>query len=167
MQVEKTIRETLTQLQQVLGQLSADEYTAQPAILNGSSIGQHCRHLLDAFVCLENGYDTGIINYENRNRNKDIEQHKETAQKHIEAILHHLNKPEKSLTLCANYSIEDSAIEEYKTSYTRELAYALEHAVHHTALIGVGIKVVAPNVVVPKNFGVASSTVKYRNSLAQ
>lgn len=167
MQVEKAIKETFSQLEQVLVRLKEEEYTAQPDILNGASIGQHCRHLLEIYVCLNNGYNNGAVNYENRTRDKEIEQHTEAAQKCIQHIIVQLNKPEKELTLSASYSLENSDVEDYQTSYKRELAYALEHAVHHMALIRVGLKAVAPGLAVPENFGVASSTVKHRRTLSQ
>ena len=52
------------------------------------------------------------------------------------------------------------------TNYHREIAYNLEHTIHHMALIRVGLTEVA-KIELPENFGVASSTVKFRNQCAQ
>ena len=49
------------------------------------------------------------------------------------------------------------------TNYFRELVYNLEHTVHHMALIRVGINEVSA-VKVPEEFGVASSTIKYKRT---
>ena len=167
MHLEKAITETFEELNQVLVQLKNEEYTAQPDILNGSGIGQHCRHLLEIYVCLNTGYEAGIINYDDRKRDQEIEQYKEAALACMAEIISGLNRPEKNLVISASYSSEQPDPEEYKTSYKRELAYALEHAIHHLALIGVAIKAVAPHVIVPENFGVARSTIKYRMQSSQ
>jgi hypothetical protein len=42
--------------------------------------------------------------------------------------------------------------------------YNVEHAIHHMALIKVGLKEVCPAVKIPADFGVAVSTVKYLNT---
>ena len=52
------------------------------------------------------------------------------------------------------------------TNYYREIAYNLEHTVHHMALIRVGINEVAA-IELPAGYGVASSTIKSRNTCAQ
>ena len=38
-----------------------------------ASIGQHYRHVLDHFLCLESGIAAGEIDYDNRERNPQLE----------------------------------------------------------------------------------------------
>jgi len=52
------------------------------------------------------------------------------------------------------------------SNYYRELAYNLEHTIHHMALIRVGVNEVS-SIELPVEFGVAYSTVKYRKQCAQ
>jgi len=54
----------------------------------------------------------------------------------------------------------------FDTNYYREVAYNLEHTIHHMALIKVGIREVS-DMEIPENFGVASSTIKFRSACAQ
>ena len=44
----------------------------------------------------------------------------------------------------------------------RELVYNIEHAIHHMALIKIGIKEVAPQLQLPEGFGVANSTIRHK-----
>jgi len=53
------------------------------------------------------------------------------------------------------------------TTFNRELLYAIEHTVHHMAIIKIGMLLNYPNVTVPENFGVAESTIQYKTSCAQ
>ena len=42
-------------------------------------LGEHTRHIMEMFQCLENQYDLGILNYDNRERNKIIQTETEFA----------------------------------------------------------------------------------------
>ena len=52
---------------------------------------------------------------------------------------------------------------EIETNYERELLYNLEHSIHHQALIKVAL-LQLQSVEIPENFGVAQSTIVYRES---
>jgi hypothetical protein len=167
MEIEKAIAHNFEQLQSVLNGISAAGYTAKPGLLNGASIGEHCRHLLEIFICLDEGYETGIVNYENRRRDKLLEQNKDAAIECMAGLSKKIGKKQKELMLHACYSPDNNKPDTFQSSYYRELAYALEHAVHHMALIRIGVNIVAPDQQLPGNFGVASSTLKYRKLCAQ
>ena len=53
-----------------------------------------------------------------------------------------------------------------ETNYNRELLYNLEHCIHHQALIKVAL-LQSESITVDANFGVARSTIEYRNQCAQ
>jgi hypothetical protein len=48
-----------------------------------------------------------------------------------------------------------------QSSIGRELLFAYDHAVHHLAIIRIGIKAACPDVLLPASVGVAPATVKY------
>jgi hypothetical protein len=50
------------------------------------------------------------------------------------------------------------------TNYLRELTYNIEHAVHHMAIMKIGIREVAGYINLPIDFGVAVSTIRYKDS---
>ena len=52
--------------------------------------------------------------------------------------------------------------EEVKSSFERELLYCLDHAIHHQALIKIGLKELELSHLVSPDFGVAYSTLRYR-----
>lgn len=164
MHIERSLRSTLTQLQQVLSGLSNEEYGRSLSILSNASLGQHVRHIIEFFQTLHNDYESGIINYDKRKRNKALETNKELATRELSVMLGSLFKVDKEILLVGSYSYEGSGESAVKSTYYRELVYTLEHAVHHMALLKIGIHN-STNLSVPSEFGVAAATVNYQNSI--
>ena len=55
----KSIRYSLDELIYLLDQLSDQEYSKSCEALSNATIGEHTRHIIEMFQCLENGYDFG------------------------------------------------------------------------------------------------------------
>jgi hypothetical protein len=166
MQLQQAVNNVFVQLADTLGQLSADQYSQPCNTLFNNTIGQHVRHIIELFQCLDKGYEGGIVNYEKRKRDTNIETDKELAGRLLLEVHSNLNRDNKTLTLEASYDDHSSEPITIETNYFREIAYNLEHTIHHMALIRVGITEVA-SIALPDDFGVASSTVKYRKQCAQ
>lgn len=156
-------RDILDQLSQMLTQISDLDYTRPSVSLSGSSIGQHLRHTLEFFICLEQGYTKGVVNYDKRSHDKTIETDRKTAHDAIDRILDFLSVAdlEKELKLEVNYNLTQDDTEVLNTCGKRELVYNIEHAVHHMALIKIGIRELAPYIDLKKEFGVAASTIRH------
>jgi hypothetical protein len=118
------------------------------------------------FLCLEKGYESGVVKYEKRKRDLRIETDRVFAKSLLQDIYTRLNRPDKALFLEAAYDEHSEEILSISTNYYREIAYNLEHTVHHMALIRVGINEVS-DIALPAGYGVASSTIKFRNACAQ
>ncbi len=166
MLLKKTIQHVFAQLNDSIRQTSNDEYRTPSRILTNTTIGQHVRHIIELFLCLEQGYATGVVNYEKRERDYRIETDKEFALDLMMHVFNSLEQPNKDLILEAEDYCEDVQTVSVPSNYYRELAYNLEHTIHHMALIRVGINEVS-SVQLPEDFGVAYSTIKYRQQCAQ
>jgi hypothetical protein len=166
MQLQQAIQNVFVQISESVEQLTEKQYCYKSNILFGASIGQHVRHVIELFQCLESGYTSGLINYEKRKRDYSIETDKNLANHLLKSIALTLNKDNKELVMEAVYDEHAIATISIATNYYREIAYNLEHTVHHMALIRVGINEVA-DIVLPDSFGLASSTIKYRAACAQ
>ncbi|MDB5148763.1 MAG: DinB family protein [Mucilaginibacter sp.] len=166
MKLREPISNLLEQLQYVIDELSPVQYTEPVKLLSQSSIGQHTRHILEFFVELNKGYETGMVDYDKRIRNKNIEADKDFAITTIRQVEANIQKPDKELLLQAEYGEGEAHSAQVFSNYYRELVYNLEHTVHHMALIRIGVNAVS-DVVIPDEFGVAASTLKYRKACAQ
>ena len=159
----KSIHKTLFELSDLLDQLSNEEYAAPCRELSNSSIGAHTRHIIELFQCLDNQYESGCINYDNRLRDYLIQSDVFVAKEALKNILNVMAKPNKKVVLQQALDGEQFNIE---SNYTRELLYNLEHCIHHQALIKVAI-LQMNHLQIDENFGVARSTIEYRKQCAQ
>ena len=166
MQLRNPILQLLLQLQVALENLTDHQYTAPVDLLSGSTIGSHVRHLIEFYLELIKGYDSGHVNYDKRKRDHSIESHRWVALEKLEEIGSAIIRPDKDLLLEADLTAGGDAPLEVKTNYFRELIYNLEHTVHHMALLRVGIGEVS-SLALPPAFGVAMSTLKFRQTCAQ
>lgn len=167
MELPKVCSRILSQLADVMRQLEPSDFARPSAALSRATIGQHVRHTLEFFICLENGIASGVVNYDNREHNECMESNKELAQTTLERVIRFVadQKTNLPITLEMGYERNSDAVEQVESNYWRELAYNIEHAVHHMAMIKVGLWDLAPYVKVPPDFGVAASTVRHQKML--
>lgn len=155
----KSIRYSLDELIYLLDQLSDKRYSKSCEALGNETIGEHTRHIIEMFQCLENSYDLGILNYDNRERNDQIETAIEFAKQCVVEIRTGLKSENKILYL--EHVIGGLAIR-IQSSYYRELLYNLENCIHHQNLIKVAILKLQNSAVI-ENSGIADSASEYRN----
>ncbi|MEM6828955.1 MAG: DinB family protein [Bacteroidota bacterium] len=156
--------ELLEQLSELIKSCKEEDFTKPLPELSGSTLGQHIRHTLEFFICLFDARSNGIINYDNRKHDRFIESDPKLAASIIDTITAFLAKQEEDFPISfeANYTLEEGCIQKMPSSFYRELAYNIEHAIHHMALIKVAVNQTLNYIQLPKNFGVASSTVRYQ-----
>ena len=164
--IHQALRHQLESLHQLLNQLDNDAYGYASRWLSNATIGQHSRHLIELIQCLVNGYETGHVNYDERKRDKQIETDRQYAMLAIEELLTIFNKPDKNIILAGCFNDTDAEIATVTSTYNRELVYNIEHAVHHMALIKVGLKELEIEFT-NDEFGVAYATLQYRKLCAQ
>ncbi|WP_395043341.1 DinB family protein [Flavobacterium sp.] len=158
-----SIQNTLNELSDLLTQLSSDDYTCPCFGLSNATIGEHTRHIIEMFQCLENQFEIGVINYDDRKRDYLIQTDILFAKQAIVEVIDKLDKPNKNLHLQQLVDGEELLIE---SNYNRELLYNLEHCIHHQALIKVAV-LQNDSITIDENFGVARSTIEYKKQCAQ
>jgi hypothetical protein len=166
MELQKAVYQVFLQLSDSLDQLDRDQYHYPCKNLSGNTIGQHVRHIIEMFQCLENGYGSGDVDYEKRKRDIRIETDKNFASGLLRDIVLQISKENKSLFLLTYYDELLIESEKISTNYFREIVYNLEHTIHHMALIRIGLREIG-SIQVDEAYGVASSTVKYRQQCVQ
>ncbi len=164
------IIKNLIEINDLLKGLSQEQYGRKLEILTDASIGQHVRHILEFYQCLFKGETSKEVNYDARQRDLKLETDIHFASKTIDTIINALLevKGDFSITFIANYSTsENEEVQLIQSSFYRELAYNLEHSIHHQALIKVAITEMQLTSLVNDTFGFAPSTIRHIRICAQ
>jgi uncharacterized damage-inducible protein DinB len=148
----------VTNLNEAFEHLSTDRYILPLPLLSGSSIGEHTRHIVEFFQCIGSALEPGTLDYSKRARNRQIEMDKNFALERLTEATQRLNLPNRQMVLYLNEG-GDSTFSIPSNLY-REIAYNIEHAIHHMAIIKIGLK--SLGIAVADDFGVAPSTLQYR-----
>ena len=166
MQLIKASYSILSQLATVVEQIEEKDFSLPCPSLGNSSIGQHLRHTLEFFLCLESGCNDGLVNYDKRSHDKIMESDKHIALSTINRIKGCIADKVEDFTFILEVGYERNSEESVRmqTNYFRELTYNIEHAVHHMAIMKIGIREIAPYISLPLDFGVAASTIRYKES---
>lgn len=160
------IRALLRELAEVVAGLSDSQYGACESS-GGGAIGGHVRHCLDHVTLLLDGMESGIVDYDRRQRGTDVERNRHAAFDAISRLGQRLDSyVGRSLTrtLRVRAILDDSgpAIEAIST-LGRELMFVLSHTIHHNAMIAAAAKRLGGSV--PQYFGYAPATVAYHKGL--
>lgn len=165
-QLSQAANHILNQLSGTVEQLTESDFCKMSVSLN-ATVGQHLRHTLEFFICLEQGYECGEVNYDKRVHDKTMENDKFIALHAIRQIQQFINSQtdNKVLKLQVGYLPDSEDAVCVHSNYLRELIYNIEHAVHHMAIMKIGIKEVADYVALHPDFGIAVSTLRYKESV--
>lgn len=154
----------LDDLDRLLAQLSAAAFSEPLPVLSGATLGQHVRHILECYQCLAASLPEGYLDYDARPREARLQ----TDRTYARAVLHQLKgafeqaAPTQPLHLHQEYTPGTRLT--IGTNLGRELIYNIEHAIHHMALLRIGVAAACPAVRLPAHFGVAYATLRHQQA---
>lgn len=152
------------QLADLLLQTSDAEYVQSPVGVVTSSLGGHYRHNLDHLESLLASIETGVLNYDHRERGTSVENSRLAALQSIRRLQREvlkLTEDDLSQPLRLTAMVDAHAPPMHlETTVARELAFVLSHTIHHNAIIGVMAKTLGINL--PARFGYAPSTIAHQ-----
>jgi hypothetical protein len=160
--LQQTNIEIIDQLIDLLNDLDSVVYKEALRPLHYSTVGQHVRHITEFYLCALKGYENGMIDYDARERNILIEIDKDFTVETLQNVKHQLQKLKSDAILILKSKFGGDEAMDIPSSFFRELTYLIEHTIHHLAIIKIGLNEVYPEINIPKNFGVAHSTLRYR-----
>lgn len=167
--IEKYCKENIGQIKRLIQDMSDEEYSRPLEILSGSSIGQHVRHIAEFYICLIKGMHQQTVNYDRRERDLKLETDIKFAGYSLDKI--RTNLPSEMEDFKMNMQGNFSNDQEYNllisSSLYRELAYCLEHSIHHQALIKIGLIELNKTILVDENFGIAPATIRFKSKTLQ
>lgn len=154
------------QIELICNSLDGEEYASPLAILSNATIGKHTRHIIDAFATVVRGIENAEISFDHRERNLQTENDRFFAVNLLKNYVNQISTCDfsKKVVLISDFSYSENTIEiRTESTLGRELIYAIEHAIHHLAIIKIGIETSLGRPL-PSDFGVAPSTIRFRQS---
>lgn len=147
----------------IIDQLDDAEYTGTKAPYYNSSIGAHTRHILDHYLMFIVGLSEGIIDYDKRCRNPEIETCRSRAKLTIDRITAALEGlPDTNTRVAAKLNIVPSGdTPAQHSTIGRELTFLYSHTVHHHSIIAIIMRLMEKEV--SSDIGYAPSTLNYQN----
>ena len=150
----------LQQGSEVLKTMEDRDYARPVAGIPTLRVGAHLRHVLEFYECFFEGLTSGVIDYENRRRDRSVETSRAAALARIDELtrrLHRLTGFDR--TRAVRVYAEDAPGTWVASTIGRELQVLSSHTVHHYALIAVTLQ--ALGLPVHAGFGVAPSTLRH------
>ena len=161
-------RAIFKQVIEILNTLSDEDYSRGLSVFNGSTVGQHFRHILDFYNCVIIGASHGELNYANRDRSPSIERNTSLAKDAFIELQQKIDtvSDETTLKVMTDFHANDNNQKDVwvNSSVGRELMYAYDHAVHHLAIIKIGIRENFKYDNLDESIGVAPSTILHEAS---
>lgn len=162
MQVNNAILAVVHQINHVLDQLEPHEYRRQLPEFEGSTLGQHFRHILEFFQCLEQGVRSGIVDYASRERNLLYEDNPGLTASAFQSFAEGLPSLDASRLVDVLAEFGGQERPSYSSTVGRELMFVYDHAIHHLAIIKIGLLCHFSHIQADKDLGVSPSTIKAR-----
>lgn len=162
----------------LLARLSSQQYAQAPELpglpeaargaFARGAVGAHVRHVLDHYESFLHGLESGRVDYDRRERERELERDPLLARERLESCARRLGELERvglDRALVVLTASGPGRAREGASSLGRELQFLASHTVHHYALIAVLVRLwgVAPD----DDFGVAPSTLAYEQGAAR
>jgi uncharacterized damage-inducible protein DinB len=168
MKILKENRANLMQVHNLVSNLSQERYTTPSRLLNGSTIGQHLRHIVEFYACIVAAGEHGEVCYDKRERDKRLENDPRFALSQLLSLSSFLDKLDRDrpMQMVGNYGTSAEGEIQFNSSLQRELAYAIDHTVHHLAIIKIALVHEFELKTLSENMGVAPSTIRHKTEKA-
>ncbi len=146
----------------LLGQISDDAYRAQP--MGQSAVGVHVRHFLNFYENFLHGLGTGMIDYDHRKRDREVEGVRAVALDRLAMLI-------GTFEIAPMDGLRELLVRQdtllpandprawAQSTVHRELQCLIGHTIHHYALIALTLRI--QGIATAPTFGYAPSTVEY------
>ncbi len=156
--------ELIDQIIHTIALIPENDYSRELDVFNGSTLGKHFRHIYDFFHCLVEQCACHKVDYAQRTRESIIENDPFFVREKFEQLKKEISPLNEDLPMdvYADFHLSDGNRPKVASTIGRELMYAYDHAVHHLAIVKIGIQSLQANIALDKNLGVAASTIQHQ-----
>ena len=165
--LRNALTQSLLQVSDILDAVHALPEDKALTFYQGSNAGKHIRHVLDHLLTFIPSIESGVLDYNRRNRESTVETDWKAAQAQLDDILKTLETlpiSEQPLKVISEIDFCEESDQHFTSNVPREVLYLVNHTVHHVAYI----KLLAANhdIILPEHIGVAPATATYMRKRA-
>jgi len=167
-QLRKATIESIEQTRSLLDALVRHE--AGLEIYRGAGIGKHVRHIVDHFLVFRDGLASGCIDYNQRNRESEMERNIFIACNALDdlknwiALTDQLDE-DRPITIISEVSCEKIVNVKINSFVMRELHYVAYHSIHHLAYCTLLAQ--QHDITLDPSIGIAPGTATYLRAVNQ
>lgn len=169
--IQEALIEALRQGECLLLNLPDGAYNNKVAMAYNATIGGHYRHSLEHFEALLKIDIYEEVNYDVRDRDSEVETNSEYALQRTRMLMEEFSYCcdeswlQRTVPVRCKMSYQGDDSPRVSATLAREAMYAVVHAIHHFALIGVMCQMLG--IPLPAGFGIAPSTAYHRRTLSK
>jgi uncharacterized damage-inducible protein DinB len=164
MKIKDFVIEDLIKIHFLIEAVDDTLFVEELPVLSNATIGKHIRHILEFYLAVINRTTPNEVSFDDRRRDLELETCRDKANEVISdlqlAVSQHAE--DQPVILKASYSLGDEQSLRFTSSVERELAYALEHSIHHQAIIKIGLSSKPVELEFVQMLGVSPATTRYR-----
>ena len=166
-QLRKASIEALSQTRTLLNGLVTHPQGQKLYLEEG--IGKHIRHIIDHFLVLRDGLSSSCIDYNQRNRESELERNIFIASKALDEIIEWVEtsallENDRPVTILSEISCQQTISASIKSNLMRELHYVNYHCIHHLAFCALLAK--QQGVDIDPDVGLAPGTASYVRAIS-
>jgi hypothetical protein len=129
-------------------------------------VGSHLRHTLEHFQCFLAGLETGIVDYDARPRDEDLERNIDRFRAILDAVRSQLASLDAELLSRPIRVMQIASLHaepgKFESNVARELVFLSSHTIHHLALVVHLCR--EHDVELPEDISLAFSTAAHRQA---
>lgn len=151
----------LERAQAVIKHLPEAVFTDKSEAAFSASVGEHFRHIIEHYQQFLDGWRAGLVDYDRRARNAQLETNMASARAAISDLCLRFRALPDDLDLSQPVAVCNSDNSQMlPSSLSRELLFLHSHSVHHFAIIVLILK--QRGISIDENLGFAPSTLTHR-----
>lgn len=168
MKCKEAVEKVIDQIISILDQIPQADFNRTLDVYENATLGKHFRHIYEFFDCLLDQCDCGELDYGMRKREESIENSPEVAREHYVSLLDRISclEEDQVLDVYTDFADKDGTRHKVKTTVGREIMYAYDHAVHHLAVVRIGLLSLPTKIKMDDSLGIAASTIKHKYKLS-
>lgn len=161
--LHKALIATLDQVETVLDHLDSLPRAQRDALFATCRTGPHLRHIYDHISALLVGLDSGVVDYNRRQRNSIEESNVALSRQRLTFLRAQLAEWPQELappvTVVSEIDCMETISHQFESSVDRELLYLVNHTLHHLAYVSLSL--CHAGLELPSHIGLAPSTASF------